>query len=161
MTLDPSLDFDWEAFLEQDFNTTFDIQLLNDGGNCDLFDVEYILGSDPFALTADFPDVQIQPITAEQQTDRNERCTNPMDETSASSEKLVNPLDHTRQTPNQSWGSSSIEDVEVPAAEWFSVCHGQDAANAQEDETTSKSQPSDWIADPSDLYTRINQLRKE
>ena len=156
MASDPCLDFNWEAFLEQDFNATFDIQLPNDGSNCDLFDVEHILASDAFALSGDFPDAHLQPIAAEQRIDDSER--DPKAETSATREGSLN---HAPPAPNQSWGTSSVNDVEVSAAECLSVCYGQHATNVQKDETTAGSQPANWTADPLDLYIQINQLRKE
>jgi hypothetical protein len=156
MASDPHLDFNWDAFLEQDFNTASNSEL------DDIFD-EDILAFDPSALIDDFPDLDLQPITPQQQTDHSKKSTDLMNETSAATEK---PIDqkataysgHPKNWSDQSWGSS-VNNVEVPAAKCPNVARGQDATNMQEAKTTTlSSQSSDWIPD---ISLQILQLRKE
>lgn len=165
MDADPCLDFDWDAFLKQDFNSTFHAEQQSDGSNCGFVVVEDMLECDAFALTGDFPDAHLQPLLpgggTAGETDSKETPPIPDDQTAATREMPAECGDQYGLAPNQMWRSSMTENVLAPMAECSRLSPHQSAAEMQQGSAEEGNESSDWIVEGLDIGAQLNQLRNE
>ncbi|ERF75517.1 hypothetical protein EPUS_09304 [Endocarpon pusillum Z07020] len=156
MDPDPCLDFDWDAFLKQDFNSTFSVEHETDGSKCGFVGIQEMLESDAFALTGHFPGFHLLEPLSENANNVHEP---PAPETTAAlSDPSIDTPDQHPSASNQWLGTSSAS--EVPASQNVNPNspNEKDAATLQRDDPAASGQFSHWCKD---IVAQLTELRNE
>jgi hypothetical protein len=158
MAADPCLGFDWDAFLKQDFNSTFLVEHETDGSKCGFVGIEQMLESDAFALTGDFPDVHLLEALPGRDNAAHGPPAHPSETTAARSDSSTNTPDQHIPASSQAGAMSSIGDVPDSGDANSDLPSEKDAADLHRDDLTALEQSYDWSTA---IAAQLNELRNE
>jgi hypothetical protein len=139
MAADPCLEFDWDAFLKQDFNSTFLVEHEIDGSKCGFVGIEQMLEALPGQDNA-----------------AHGPPAHPSETTAARSDSSTNTPDQHLPASYQAGAMSSIGDVPDSGDVNSDLPSEKNAADLHRDDLTALEQSYDWSTA---IAAQLNELR--